>query len=95
MPESLRKKKFETGYFAARPAWEDTAKNRKDVAASRLQPPTLLFDNARWRSTTPASGRAAALGVAHTRRRRSPGAPNERILFTGDACVNGPLQFHG
>src|SRR4030095_12794871 len=38
-------KKYETGYYGGAPGrWEDTAKNRPDVAASRLKPPTLLFN---------------------------------------------------
>ncbi len=33
--------KYETGYYGSKPGrWEDTAKNRPDVAASKLKPPT-------------------------------------------------------
>src|SRR5213594_1553500 len=36
--------KYETGYYGTQPGrWETTAKTRKDVAESKLKPPTLLF----------------------------------------------------
>jgi glyoxylase-like metal-dependent hydrolase (beta-lactamase superfamily II) len=34
-------------------------------------------------------------GVAHTRGDGFAWLPQERILFTGDACVNGPYNFMG
>src|ERR1044072_5828418 len=37
-------KKYETGYYGNQPGrWEEAAKTRPDVAASKLKPPTLLF----------------------------------------------------
>ncbi|MBV9679255.1 MAG: MBL fold metallo-hydrolase, partial [Acidobacteriaceae bacterium] len=37
-------KRYETGYYGDKPGrWEDTAKTRPDVAASRLKPPSVLF----------------------------------------------------
>jgi cyclase len=89
-------KKFETGYFGGPPGrWEDTAKNRKDVAAIRLHPPTVLFE----REMAFDDGRTRVelrhFGVAHTRGDGFAWLPNERILFTGDACVNGPYNFMG
>jgi glyoxylase-like metal-dependent hydrolase (beta-lactamase superfamily II) len=35
------------------------------------------------------------LGVAHTHGDALAWLPKERILFTGDACVNGPYNFVG
>src|ERR1051325_9070440 len=36
--------KYETGYYGGKPGrWEDSAKGRPDVAASKLKPPTLLY----------------------------------------------------
>lgn len=35
------------------------------------------------------------LGVAHTQGDAVAWLPNERILFTGDVCVNGPYNFVG
>jgi len=89
-------KKYETGHFGGKAGrWEDTAKNRKDVAASKLKPPTLLFnkdlifDDGRHRVEL------LHFGVAHTHGDGFAWLPKERILFTGDACVNGPYNFMG
>ncbi|MBM3848300.1 MAG: MBL fold metallo-hydrolase, partial [Verrucomicrobia bacterium] len=35
------------------------------------------------------------LGIAHTRGDGFAWLPKERVLFTGDACVNGPYNFMG
>lgn len=89
-------KKYETGYFGNKPGrWEDSARDRKDVAASKLKPPTLLFnkdmvfDDGRHRIEL------RHFGVAHTHGDGFAWLPKERILFTGDACVNGPYNFMG
>ncbi len=89
-------KKYETGYYGDKPGrWEDAAKGRKDVAASKLKPPTLLyrtdmiFDDGKHRVEL------LHFGVAHTRGDGFAWLPKEKILFTGDACVNGPYNFTG
>lgn len=89
-------KKFETGAFGGAPGgWENTAKNRPDVAATRLHPPTVVFprvmsfDDGRHRVEL------HHLGVAHTRGDGFAWLPGERVLFTGDACVNGPYNYMG
>jgi glyoxylase-like metal-dependent hydrolase (beta-lactamase superfamily II) len=89
-------KKYETGYFDGKPGrWEDTAKGRKDVAATHLKPPTLLyrtemiFDDGKHRVEL------LHFGVAHTHGDGFAWLPKEKILFTGDACVNGPYNFAG
>jgi glyoxylase-like metal-dependent hydrolase (beta-lactamase superfamily II) len=89
-------KKYETGYYGDKPGrWEDTAKNRKDVAASKLKPPTLLyskdmiFDDGKHRVEL------LHFGVAHTHGDGFAWLPKERILFTGDACVNGAYNYVG
>ncbi len=89
-------KRFETGYFGGAPgSWEDLAKNREDVAKSKLHPPTLLF----LRQLVIDDGNLRVelhhFGVAHTRGDGFAWLPNERILFTGDACVNGPYNYMG
>src|SRR5260370_8237467 len=88
--------KYETGYYGGKPGrWEDTAKNRPDVAASKLKPPTLLyrhemiFDDGKHRVEL------LHFGVAHTHGDGFAWLPKERILFTGDACVNGPYNYVG
>jgi len=87
-------KKYETGYYGGKPGrWEDAAKSRKDVAASKLKPPTLLynkdliFDDGKHRVEL------LHFGVAHTHGDGFAWLPKEKILFTGDACVNGPYNY--
>jgi glyoxylase-like metal-dependent hydrolase (beta-lactamase superfamily II) len=88
--------KYETGFHGGKPGrWEQAAKLRPDVAASKLKPPTLLyrtemiFDDGRRRVEL------LHFGVAHTHGDGWAWLPKEKILFTGDACVNGPYNFTG
>src|SRR5204863_2770515 len=89
-------KKYETGIYSNKPGrWEDTAKTRADVAATKLKPPTLLyrtemiFDDGKHRVEL------LHFGVAHTHGDGFAWLPKEKILFTGDACVNGPYNYVG
>jgi glyoxylase-like metal-dependent hydrolase (beta-lactamase superfamily II) len=73
--------------------WELSAKKRPDVAASRLKlpgvlyPDTLVFDDGQHRVEL------HWFGVAHTQGDTFLWLPHEKILFTGDACVNGPYNL--
>ncbi len=87
-------KKYETGYYGGQPGrWEAAAKSRKDVAASKLKLPTLLynkdliFDDGKHRVEL------LYFGVAHTHGDGFAWLPKEKILFTGDACLNGPYNY--
>jgi len=89
-------KRYETGYYDSKPGnWEKAAMGRADVKASRLKPPTVLysgelvFDDGKHRVEV------VHLGVAHTHGDSLAWLPKERILFTGDVCVNGPYNFLG
>jgi len=89
-------KRYETGHYDGQPGrWEAAAKQRADVAGSKLKPPTvlysgeLIFDDGKHRVEV------MHLGVAHTHGDSVAWLPNERILFTGDICVNGPYNFVG
>ncbi len=89
-------KKYETGYYGGKPGrWEDAAKTRPDVAASKLKPPSLLFrkdiifDDGKHRVEL------LHFGVAHTHGDGFAWLPKEKIVFTGDACVNGPYNYVG
>jgi glyoxylase-like metal-dependent hydrolase (beta-lactamase superfamily II) len=89
-------KKYETGYFGSKPGrWEEAAKERKDVAASKLKPPTLLFDGEMIFEDGKHRVELRHFGIAHTHGDGFAWSPKERILFTGDACVNGPYNFMG
>lgn len=75
--------------------WNDTAKGRKDVAASKLKLPTLLYTNIMIFDDGKHRVELLHFGVAHTRGDGFAWLPNEKILFTGDACVNGAYNFMG
>ncbi len=87
-------KKYETGYYGGAPGrWEDTAKSRKDVADSKLKPPTLLYNKDMIFDDGKHRVELLHFGVAHTHGDGFAWLPKERILFTGDACVNGPYNY--
>ncbi len=89
-------KKYETGYYGGAPGrWEDAAKQRPDVKASKLKPPSLLFPRELIFDDGKNRVELMHLGVAHTHGDAFAWLPKEKILFTGDACVNGPYNFTG
>ncbi len=90
-------KRHETNYFGGKGPgrWEDAAKNRKDVAASKLRPPSVLFDKQLTFDDGTHRVELLHFGVAHTHGDGWAWLPNERIVFTGDACVNGPYNYTG
>lgn len=89
-------KKYETGYYGGKPGrWEDTAKTRSDVAGSKLKPPSLLFRKDMIFDDGKHRVELLHFGVAHTHGDGFAWLPKEKILFTGDACVNGPYNFVG
>src|SRR5947207_2499253 len=88
--------KYETGYFGDKPGrWEESAKSRKDVAATKLKPPTLLYRNEMIFDDGKHRVELLHFGIAHTHGDGFAWLPKEQILFTGDACVNGPYNFAG
>ena len=87
-------KKYETGFYAGKPGrWEDAAKGRADVAATKLKPPSLLFPKEMIFDDGKHRVELHYLGVAHTHGDGFAWLPKEKILFTGDACVNGPYNY--
>ena len=89
-------KKYETGHYGGKPGrWEDTAKNRPDVAASKLKPPTLLYDKDMIFDDGKHRVELLHFGVAHTHGDGFAWLPKEKILFTGDAAVNGAYNYVG
>jgi glyoxylase-like metal-dependent hydrolase (beta-lactamase superfamily II) len=75
--------------------WEEEAKVRKDLQESELvlpvirYPDRMVFDDGTMRVEL------LHFGVAHTHGDGWAWLPKERILFTGDAAVNGPYNFVG
>jgi cyclase len=87
-------KRYETGYYGGQPGrWEQTAKSREDVRNSRLKPPSVLFPHELIFDDGKHRVELMHLGVAHTHGDAVAWLPKERILFTGDLCVNGPFNF--
>ena len=89
-------RKYETGLFGGKPGrWEGEAKQREDLRTTRLKAPSLLyrdlmiFDDGRHRVEL------RYFGVGHTHGDGFAWLPNEGILFTGDAAVNGPYNYMG
>ena len=74
----------------SRGAWELAAKDRPDVAASKLKLPTLAYPDLLYFKDSAHPIELHWAGVAHTRGDTLVWLPNEKILFTGDVCVNGP-----
>jgi len=75
--------------------WNDTAKTRADVKSSRLKAPSVLFPKELFFDDGKHRVELVHLGVAHTHGDSFGWLPGERVLFTGDACVNGPYNFVG
>ena len=89
-------KKYETGYYGGKPGrWENSAKSRSDVQNSKLKPPSLLFPRELIFDDGKHHVELLYLGVAHTHGDAFAWLPKEKILFGGDACVNGPYNFVG
>jgi cyclase len=74
-------------------AWELSAKSRPDVAASRLRLPSLTYTDSMAFSDDRHRVELHWLGVAHTHGDTLVWLPSERILFTGDLCVNGSYNY--
>jgi glyoxylase-like metal-dependent hydrolase (beta-lactamase superfamily II) len=75
--------------------WDDTAKTRPDVAQSHFALPSLLFPREIYFDDGEHRVELHHLGIAHTHGDAVAWLPKEKILFTGDACVNGPYNFVG
>ena len=89
-------KRHETGYYGSKPgAWEDAAKGRADLRTTRLKPPSVLFSKDLFFDDGKHRVELLHLGVAHTHGDALAWLPKEKILFTGDVCVNGPYNFVG
>ena len=89
-------RRYETGYYGNQPgAWEEAAKGRADLRTSKLKPPSVLFSNDLIFDDGKHRVELMHLGVAHTHGDTLAWLPKERILFTGDVCVNGPYNYVG
>jgi glyoxylase-like metal-dependent hydrolase (beta-lactamase superfamily II) len=70
--------------------WNESAKKRPDVAATKLKFPVMLFPQDLWLDDGTHRVELRTFGTGHTKGDAYAWLPKEKILFTGDACVNGP-----
>ncbi len=89
-------KQYETGYYGHEPGrWEAAMKDRADLRTTKLKPPSVLFSKDLIFDDGKHRVELMHLGVAHTHGDAVAWLPKERILFTGDICVNGPYNYVG
>lgn len=89
-------RKYETGFFGGKPGrWEGEAKEREDLRGTRLKPPTLLYRDLMIIDDGTHRVELRYFGVGHTHGDGFAWLPQEKILFTGDAAVNGPFNYMG
>jgi glyoxylase-like metal-dependent hydrolase (beta-lactamase superfamily II) len=89
-------KRHETGYYDGKPgAWEAAAKGRADLRTTKLKPPSVLFSKDLIFDDGKHRVELMHLGVAHTHGDAVAWLPKQRIVFTGDVCVNGPYNYVG
>jgi cyclase len=87
-------KRYETGYYGNKPgAWEATMRGRADLKTSKLKPPSVLFSKDLFFDDGKHRVELLHLGVGHTHGDAVAWLPKERILFTGDFCVNGVYNY--
>ncbi len=70
-------------------------KNTSRRRRKPLKPPSVLFPRELYFDDGEHRVELIHLGIAHTHGDAVAWLPKERILFTGDACVNGPYNFVG
>ena len=89
-------RKYETGFFGGKPGrWDGEAKQREDLRTTKLKPPSLLYREVMIFDDGKRRVELRYFGVGHTHGDGFAWLPNERILFTGDAAVNGPFNYMG
>ena len=89
-------RRVETGFYRGMPGrWEDEAKSRNDLASTRLAPPSLVFPTQLIFDDGTQRVELVHFGMAHTRGDAFAWVPQHKVLFTGDACVNGAWNFVG
>jgi cyclase len=85
---------YETGYYAHTPGrWEEMTTKRADLQKFPLFPPQLTFDSKFSIADQSKHVELLHIGTGHTRGDGVVWLPKEKILFTGDACLNGPYNL--
>ena len=87
-------RRYETGYFGGPPGrWESDARDRQDVRESELVLPTVLYPDKLVFDDGTQRVELLYFGVSHTHGDGWAWLPQHRILFSGDATVNGPHNY--
>ncbi|HZZ20884.1 MAG TPA: MBL fold metallo-hydrolase [Opitutaceae bacterium] len=73
--------------------WAESAKDRPDVAGSRLRLPGISYQDSMAFDDGMHRVELRFLGPGHTHGDTLVWLPHERILFTGDVCVNGSFNY--
>jgi cyclase len=73
--------------------WQESAKTRHDVASSRLKLPDIGYSEQMAFEDPSHRIELRWPGPAHTPGDTLVWLPRERILFTGDMCVNGSFNY--
>ena len=87
-------RRFETGYYGNSPGrWETIAGKRTDLSQYPLLPPPVTFSDKLVIEDKTKRVELMHLGVGHTKGDGVAWLANEKILFTGDSCLNGPYNL--
>ncbi|WP_346317554.1 MBL fold metallo-hydrolase [Chitinophaga sp. YIM B06452] len=87
-------RKYETGYYSNKPGrWENSSSRRTDLMAYSLLPPSMTFEEKLVIEDRHKRLELVHLGAGHTRGDAVAWLPEHKILFTGDACLNGPYNL--
>ena len=76
-------------------AWEEAAKDRKDVKENKLKQADISFDDKYVLDDGTQRVEFHQLGHSHTIGDAVAYLPKHKILCTGDACVNGAFNYMG
>ena len=87
-------RRYETGYYGGNPGrWELMAQRRTDLSEWPLLAPPVTFSQNMVIEDKHRRVELLHLGAGHTLGDGVVWLPNERILFTGDSCLNGPFNL--
>lgn len=75
--------------------WNRRAKDRPDMQTTNLKMPSVLFSKNLFFDDGEQRVELYFFGVGHTPGDGYAWLPKQKILFTGDACVNGPFNYLG
>lgn len=87
-------RKYETGYYSNGPGrWESAAEKRTDLKAFTFLPPSITFQDNLVIEDKNNRLELLHLGPGHTKGDSVAWLPEQKILFTGDSCLNGPYNL--